>query len=237
MKVLIIGNDRYSQGGYTDLPGVRGDLRLWANRFDANAVDVARNFSLEDIQQIDFGAYDLVIYSGHGVQARREGHLYEGLAFMKGRRLSVLWDAEINTLRNFDTPIWYLDCCHSGGLMDARVAPKWSVSRSLAQRAGVRTLGLVSEDEVENKPKRTRNLAPVPYRVITTAKKHELALEVAVEGDTYGLGTYALHHLLERGDRRVTDEELLGLMIGIGGRGASQPCGNAWEEFHELLTR
>jgi len=237
MEVLIIGNSRYSQGGYADLPGVKGDLQLWAEVLDANRVSVAQDLPLSEIRDLDFGEFDLVIYSGHGVQMRRDGHLYEGLAFMTGRKLDVLWDTEVSQLRNFDRPLWYMDCCHSGGLMDARVSPKHSVTRAGAHVTGVRTIGAIAPGESISAPSVTRALAPVPYRVVTTARKHELALEVSIGDTAYGLGTYALHNLLRQKDQTITDESLMELMLGFGGRRASQPVGNAWDEFDELLRR
>lgn len=235
IRVLGIFNDRYSHAGYPDLPGVRGDIELWSD-FCTRAGwegELALNPTLSEFLACDLSNYDLVIYSGHGVQYHRGQTLCEGLAFVENDRLAVFWDVDVAAVSGATDTLWFIDSCHSGGLSDRHESVGFGASRSAYKLGQVRSIGPVSDHDVEVPPI-TRTLVPA-LNVVCTARKHELAAEVIVGRKHYGLGTFCLHKLLQDPSVVVTPEDLKELMVGFGGRRASQPCGTGFGELNGLL--
>lgn len=239
MKILIIANNRYAHGGYPDLPGVLGDIELWARwaqrRNVLTDVSVIRNVTRSDLLALDLHDTDLVVYSGHGVQTIMNGAKHEGIATIEKGRLRVLWDNELPLVQGHDKPLWFLDCCHAGGIEDAVSPVPYATTRSIATLGAPRTLGCVDLSEV-NAPSASRSLFTTTIRSVSTARKEQLASEVLVSGKPYGLGTYVVHHISEDSPSLLSREHVMGVMVALGGRRASQPAGEHWHELQQLVT-
>lgn len=236
IRVLGIFNSHYSSAGYPDLPGVKGDAELWTKFCEIAGWDgdMAVNPTLSEFMNADLTEYDLVIYSGHGVQYHKGSRLCEGLAFVENGRLAVFWDVDVARVKGATETLWFIDSCHSGGLADRHESVGFSVTRSACRLGQVRSLGPVTALDVEVPPD-TRALVPA-LNVVSTARKHELATEVIVGRSHYGLGTYCLHQLLKDPSVVIDAELLKELMVGYGGRRASQPCGTGFDDFNKLVA-
>lgn len=250
-SVLLVMNSAYQSAGYPDLPGVTGDKSLWLQFFgekqgwDGVVLDNPTLSEFKDVCKSQ--KFDLIIYSGHGVRRHRFGsRSTEGLAFVRGSKLEVLWDTDDRSWL-LGEPLWFIDCCHAGGVLDTRMLVNSGPSACM-KVSGERLISNVSDEQLFNLPEREdhdedgyghRSVGQTDWHLCATAMKHQVAIEVRdKKGASFGLGTMAFLKIVESAtlESGSVFAELSALMRKTGGVRASTPCGLGWEGLYDLLT-